>query len=91
MDHLFQDVPHLRPHFFNRALGRFDVIGDAKAHQLLHHKGLEQLQRHLLGQAALVELELRPHHDDRAPGIVHALAQQVLTEAALLAPEEVAK
>src|SRR5690606_26184612 len=50
---------------------------------------LEQLERHLLGQAALVQLELRAHGDHRTAGIVDALAEQVLTEAALLALEHV--
>ncbi len=50
---------------------------------------LEQLERHLLRQAALVQLELRADHDDRAAGIVDALAEQVLAEPALLALEHV--
>ena len=69
--------------------GRFDVVGDPVFHQVLHHKRLEQLQRHLLGQAALVHLQLRADDDDRTAGIVHALAQQVLAEAALLALEHI--
>jgi hypothetical protein len=52
-------------------------------------EGLEQFERHLLRQAALVQLELRTGHDDRAAGIVDALAEQVLTEPALLALEHV--
>src|SRR5206468_12811583 len=39
--------------------------------------------------AALVELELRADDDDRAPGVVDALAEQVLAEPALLALEHV--
>jgi hypothetical protein len=50
---------------------------------------LEQLERHLLRQPALVQLELGTDHDDRAAGIVDALAEQVLPEAALLALEHV--
>jgi hypothetical protein len=50
---------------------------------------LEELERHGLGQAALVQLELRTHHDDRTARVVHALAEQVLTEPALLALEHV--
>ena len=48
-------------------------------------EGLEQLKRHLFGQAALMEPEIRADDDDRTAGIVHALAQKVLAEAALLA------
>ena len=55
----------------------------------LHHKRLEQLQRHRLGQAALVQLELRADHDDRTARVVDALAEQVLPEPALLALQHV--
>src|SRR6202030_2941040 len=50
---------------------------------------LEELERHLLGQATLMQLELGTDHDDRAAGVVDALAQQVLPEPALLALEHV--
>ena len=53
-------------------------------------EGLEQLQRHLLRQAALVQLERRADHDDRtARSSRRALAEQVLAEAALLALDHV--
>jgi hypothetical protein len=57
--------------------------------QLVEDEGLEQLERHLLRQAALVQLELRTDHDDRTAGVVDALAQQVLAEAAALALDHV--
>ncbi len=44
---------------------------------------------HLLGQAALVELQLRPHDDHRAARVVDALAEQVLAEAPALALDHV--
>src|SRR5690606_8971150 len=50
---------------------------------------LEELESHLLRQAALVQLELRTRHDNRTARVVDALAEQVLTEAALLALEHV--
>jgi hypothetical protein len=57
--------------------------------QRLHDERLEQLERHLLGQAALVQLERGADHDDRTARVVDALAQQVLAEPALLALEHV--
>ena len=71
------------------ALGAPDVVGEVALDQLAHHERLEQLQRHALGQAALVQLQLRADHDDRAARVVDALAEQVLAEAALLALEHV--
>ena len=44
-----------------------------------------------LGKTALVQLEVRADDDDRTAGVVDALAEQVLTEAALLALEDVGK
>ena len=50
---------------------------------------LEQFERHLLRQTALVQLQFGTDHDDRTAGVVDALAEQVLTEAALLALERI--
>ncbi len=89
-DHV-QGVPHLGPALIHHLLGGLDVVGGPVLHQLLHDEGPEQLQGHLLGQAALVDFQLRAHHDDGPAGVVHPLAQQVLAEAALLALEHVAQ
>ena len=91
LDDVLEDVPDLRPHALDDALGALDVVGEALLDELAHDERLEQLERHLLGQAALVELELRADHDDRAAGVVDALAEQVLAEPALLALEHVAQ
>src|ERR671918_156406 len=79
-DDLLEHVPHLGTHALDDALGALDVVGKALLHELAHDERLEQLERHLLGQPALVQLELRADHDDRAPGVVDALAEQVLAE-----------
>ena len=88
-DDLFEDVPHLRPLTLDHPLGGLDVLRVVQVDQPLHHERLEQLERHQLGQAALVQLELRADHDDRAAGVVDALAEQVLPEPALLALEQI--
>src|SRR6185312_11458681 len=84
-DHLLEDVPHLRPLLLYHTLRRLDRAGKTVEFELRVDEGLEQLERHLLRQAALMELEFRAHHDDRATRIVDALAEQILPEAALLA------
>ena len=89
LDDIFQDVPHLAAGAFHHPLGVLDVGRDAQQYQAVHDEGLEQLQGHAPGQPALVHLELRADHDDRATAVVHPLAQQVLAEAALLAPQQV--
>src|SRR6478609_4001034 len=90
-DHLLEDVPHLRPLLLDHALGGLDGVGHAVVLQPRVDERLEQLERHLLGQAALVQLELGADHDDRAARVVDALAEQVLAEPALLALQHVAE
>ena len=88
-DDVLEDVPDLRALALDHALGRLDVLRVALGHELLHDEGLEQLEGHQLGQAALVQLELRADDDDRTARVVDSLAQQVLAETALLALEQV--
>jgi hypothetical protein len=88
-DDLLEHVPDLGPGPLDHALGRLDVLGVGQVDQPLHHERLEQLQGHLLGQPALVQLQLGADHDDRAARVVDPLAEQVLAEAALLALEHV--
>src|SRR5579884_3859609 len=51
--------------------------------QLVVNEWLEKLEGHLFGQTALMELEFRPHDNHGATGVIDALAEQVLAEAAL--------
>ena len=85
VDHVLQDVPDLRLGPLNDALCAFDIVGQVEFNQAPHDKGLEDFQGHAFWQATLVQLQLRADYDDRAAGVVHPLAQQVLAEAALLA------
>ena len=89
-DDLFEHIPHLRTLTLHHPLGALDVLRVVQVDQTLHHERLEQLERHQLGQTALVQLELRADHDDRTARVVDALAEQVLTEPALLALEQIA-
>ena len=88
-DHLVEDVPDLRLLLLDQLLGLLHRGGEALGVEPRIDERLEQLERHLLRQAALVQLELRTDHDHRAARIVDALAEQVLAEAALLALEHV--
>src|ERR1700691_1875780 len=88
-DDFLENIPNLGTLLLDHALGRLDRAGEAIKLELGIDEGLEELQSHLLRQAALMELEFGSHHDDRAAGIIDALAQQVLAEAALLALKHV--
>src|SRR5712671_4617703 len=88
-DDLLEDVPDLRPLLLDHLLGALDG-GDVPALlELVVDERLEQLERHDLRQAALVQLQLGADHDHAAARVVDALAEQVLAEPALLALEHV--
>ena len=88
-DHFLEHVPDLGLFPLHHALGLLHGAGQALGVQARIDERLEQLQRHLLRQAALVQLQLGTHDDHRTAGIVDALAQQVLAEAPLLALQHV--
>ena len=89
LDDLAQDVPHLGLLALDQPLRALDRLDVAAVLELADDERLEQLERHVLRQPALVELELGTDHDHRAARVVDALAEQVLAEAALLALEHV--
>ena len=89
LDDAFEHVPNLGLCALDHLLGGLDVGGGAVLDQLLHDEGLEQLERHFLRQTALVDLEVRTDDDNRTAGVVNTLAEQVLTEAALLALQHI--
>ena len=89
LDHAFQHIPDLRSHLLDHALRILDIMGVTLLNQFLHDERFEQLQRHLLRQTALIEFQLRSDDDYGTAGIVDTLAQQVLTESALLTLQHV--
>src|SRR5690606_6601646 len=91
LDDLVENVPDLGAGALDDPLGALDVVGEALGDERVHDERLEELERHALREAALVELELGADHDDRAARVVDALTEQVLAKAALLALEHVAQ
>ena len=89
LDDFFENVPNHRVLLLDQFLGLLDGGAMAALFQAMIDERLEQLQRHLLGQTALVQLQLGTNHDDRTAGVIDALAEQVLAEAALLAFERI--
>ena len=88
-NHVFENVPDDRFLRLDQFFGLLDGGAVARGFELVIDERLEKLERHLLRQTALVELQFRADDDDGTAGIVHALAEQVLAEAALLALERV--
>ena len=89
LDDVLEDIPDFWTRALHHALCALDVVRSARSDELLHDERLEELECHDLRQAALVQLELRADDDNGTARVVDALAEQVLTEAALLALEHV--
>ena len=89
VDDFLEHVPDLGDHRLDHLLRRLDVLDGFALDQLGHDERLEQLERHQLRQAALLQPQARPGDDHRTAGVVDALAEQVLAEATLLALEHV--
>jgi hypothetical protein len=60
LDDLLEDVPDLGPLLLDQLLGALDGVDEAALFELVVDERLEQLEGHLLRQAALVQLELGP-------------------------------
>src|SRR5713226_8523906 len=88
-DDLLEYVPHFRLDTLDKAFRALDVVREVLLDQFAHDEGFEEFQGHLFGQTALMQLQIGADHDDGAARVVDALAEQVLTEAPLLALEHI--
>ena len=89
LDDFFEDVPHFGLLLLDHLLRLLDGRHQPALFELVVDERLEQLERHLLRQPALVQLQLRSDDDDRTARVVDALAEQVLTEPPLLALQRI--
>ena len=89
LDHFLERVPYLGFLQLDELLCGLDRADQTLLFEPLVDERLEQLESHLLGQTALIELELRSDDDDRTARVVDALSEKVLTEASLLTLEGV--
>ena len=86
---LVEDIPYLRLLALDHLLCALHRLDVATVDELADDEGLKQFDGHLFRQAAFVEFEFGPYHDDGASGVVDTLAEQVLAEASLLALQHV--
>src|SRR3546814_378733 len=63
-DDILENVPDLWTFLLHLLLGSLDGCCQAQHFELVENEWLEQFQRHLLRQTALMQLELRAHDDD---------------------------
>ncbi len=73
-DHFFQNVPDDRLMAVDHLLCCLDRCGEAHQLQLVEDEWLEQFERHQLRQPALMQLQLRPDHNDRTARVPEAAA-----------------
>ena len=87
----FENVPDFRRLALDHLLRAAHGVHVAEFLQAANDERLEQNERHLLRQTALMQLELRTDDDDRTAGVIDAFAEQVLAETSALALEHVAE
>src|SRR3546814_17882962 len=68
-DDFVEDIPDFRLFLLDQLLGLLDGRGVTLGVEAGVDERLEQFERHLLRQAALVQLQFRAGHDDRTAGI----------------------
>src|ERR1044072_446431 len=90
-NHLFENVPNDRLLPFNHLARLFDRGGVTLLLELVVDEWLEQLERHLLRQTALVQFQFRTDDDHRTSRVVDTLTEQVLTKTSLLTFERSAQ
>ena len=88
LDHLVQHVPHLGRLALDHLARRTHRVADALVLERTDDERLEETERHLLRETTLRQLELGADHDHGTAGVVHALAEEVLAEAARLALQD---
>ena len=89
LDDFLEGVPDLVRRLLDELLAHLDRRRELLLLEAAVDERLEELERHPLREAALVELQLGPDDDDGAARVVDALAEEVLAEAARLALEGV--
>jgi hypothetical protein len=62
-DYLLENLHNLIISTLNQLLGSLDIINYILTNETMNHEGLEQFDRHFLGQTALMHLELGTNHN----------------------------
>ena len=87
----FKRIPNLVGGTLNHLSCRLDICNSLGFNKAFHNKGLKQLKRHFLRNAALIHLKLRSYNYNRTARIVNTLTEKVLTEASLLTLKHIGK
>src|ERR1700688_2107686 len=88
-NNVFENVPDDGILLLDHFLGLLDGGAVTLSFELVIDERLEKLERHFLGQTALVKLQFGADDDYGTAGVVDALTEKILAEAALLAPKSI--
>ena len=88
-DDVLEDIPYFALKALDHLLGALNIVRRSAAYEFLHNERLEELDRHLLGKTALIDLQLRTYDDNGTSRIVDALSEKILTETSGLAFQHV--
>ncbi len=81
---LIKGVPNFRDFLFDHFFGTFNGRNQAFLLKSIVNKRFKELERHLLRQTALVKSQFRSHRDNGSSGVIHTLAQKILSKTSLL-------
>ncbi len=90
-DHFSQDIPDFGGFLFHHFLGGFNGCRQTTCFQLTEDEWLEQFQRHLLRQTALVQSQRRANYNHGSTRVINALTEQILTESTLFTLDHVSQ
>ena len=63
--HILQHIPYFLFLAFYHSLGRLNIVSLALCYEFSHNERLEELYCHLLGETALIDLQLRSYNNNR--------------------------
>src|SRR5256712_14099419 len=86
---MFQDVPGSGPPLPDELLRGLDRGRNPPLLELAEDEGLEELERHLLGETTLMKFQIGADNDHRPTGIIDPLPKEVLAEATLFTLQRV--
>ena len=85
----FEDVPNFWRLLLDHLARTTNGVNEAELLETTNDEWLEENESHLLGKTTLVQRQLWTDNDNGTTGVVDALTEKVLTEAALLTLEHV--
>ena len=91
LGHFVENVPHLGRLTFDHLFCAAHCVHVAEVFQPADDERLEKHERHLLRQAALMQLQFGADDNNGATRVIDTFPQQVLAETAALALEHVAQ